>query len=156
VPLFNIIMVSTLLPPVFHEAKPRKYSYVDILKMEQLFSSYEEESQLSEMNELSERACKAHLGDSMTVNLTSAMQIFNMKQHYGKLLVFDLRPRLDYHKAHLKNSLSFPIDLCKEEFFINWDPTRVEREIIKNKEKLNLFRNRKRLFVVIIPSQEDI
>jgi hypothetical protein len=48
------------------------------------------------------------------------------------------------------------VDLCDESFFIKWDPGRLEREIIKNKEKLALFKNRKRLYINIIAGNEDI
>lgn len=72
------------------------------------------------------------------------------------MLVFDLRSRLNYHHAHLKDSISFPIDLCDERFFINWDPSHIEKNILKNKEKIQRFRNRKRLYVKLIVAQEDI
>lgn len=72
------------------------------------------------------------------------------------MLTFDLRSRMNYHQAHLKDSLSFPIDLCDEEFFTKWDVNWIEKEIIKNKEKHLLFRSRKRLFINIIAGQQDI
>lgn len=62
---------------------------------------------------------------------------------------------MNYHQAHLKDSISFPIDLCDEEFFIKWDVNYIQNHILKNKEKKELFKNRKRLFINIIASQED-
>jgi len=40
--------------------------------------------------------------------------------------------------------------LCDEEFFIKWDVHRIQNEILKNKEKQELFKCRKRLFINII------
>ena len=67
-----------------------------------------------------------------------------------------MRSRARYHAAHIFDSLSFPIDLCDEDFFINWDSERITKEIIKNKEKLQLFKTRKRQFISIIAGSEDI
>jgi hypothetical protein len=67
-----------------------------------------------------------------------------------------LRSRARYHAAHIFDSLSFPIDLCDEDFFINWDSERITKEIIKNKDKLQLFKSRKRQFISIIAGSEDI
>lgn len=72
------------------------------------------------------------------------------------MLTFDMRSRMNYHQAHLKDSISFPIDLCDEEFFIRWDVNYIQNHILKNKEKQGLFRNRKRLFINIIAAQEDL
>ena len=58
--------------------------------------------------------------------------------------------------AHLKDSVSFPLDLCDEYFFMKWDTNVIMKDIIKNKEKGLLFKNRKRLFINIIVGQEDI
>ena len=78
--------------------------------------------------------------------------MYNNYQHLGRMLVFDLRSRLNFHYGHVIDSLSFPLDLCDENFFINWDPEVVTSKIIKNKEKVNLFKQRKRLFIYIIAS----
>jgi hypothetical protein len=67
-----------------------------------------------------------------------------------------MRSRAKYHAAHIFDSVSFPVDLCDERFFVGWDPERIMREIIKNKEKYNLFKNRKRQFISIIAGCEDI
>jgi hypothetical protein len=82
--------------------------------------------------------------------------MYNNIQHLGRVLVFDLRSRLNFHYGHVADSLSFPLDLCDEKFFVNWDPEHVTSKLIKNKEKVNLFKSRKRLFVYIIASQNDI
>lgn len=52
----------------------------------------------------------------------------------------------------MKDSISFPVDLCDEEFFIKWEVKRIMAEILKNKEKRRLFNERKRLFIKIIPA----
>jgi hypothetical protein len=67
-----------------------------------------------------------------------------------------MRSRAAYHAAHLVDSISFPVDLCNEEFFSQWNPSMIEREIIKNKEKLNLFKNRRRMFISIIAGNEEL
>ena len=68
-----------------------------------------------------------------------------------------MRSRARYHAAHIIDSVSFPIDLCGEDFFVEWDAERIAREIIKNKEKLHLFKMRKRLFITVIAgATEDI
>ena len=46
---------------------------------------------------------------------------------------------MNYHQAHLKDSISFPVDLCDEEFFIKWDIKKILSEILKNKDKKKLF-----------------
>jgi len=72
------------------------------------------------------------------------------------MLTFDMRSRANYHAAHIFDSISFPVDLCSEEFFVKWDPKQIETEIIKNKEKLQLFKNRRRLFISIIAGSEEV
>ena len=67
-----------------------------------------------------------------------------------------MRSRARYHAAHIFESISFPIDLCDEDFFIHWDPEKITKEIIKNKEKLQLFKQRKRQFISIIAGSEDV
>ena len=78
------------------------------------------------------------------------------QKHAGKMLTFDMRSRANYHAAHIFDSISFPVDLCSEEFFVKWDPKHIEKEIIKNKEKLQLFKNRRRLFISIIAGSEEV
>jgi len=83
--------------------------------------------------------------------------MYNMRQkHGGRVLTFDMRSRAKYHQAHIYDSISFPVDLCDEQFFMQWDTTRIANEIIKNKEKLSLFKTRKRLFISIIAGSEDV
>lgn len=67
-----------------------------------------------------------------------------------------MRSRAKYHAAHIFDSISFPVDLCDEKFFIEWNPETIMKEIIRNKEKLSLFKNRKRQFISIIAGSEDI
>ena len=67
-----------------------------------------------------------------------------------------MRSRFNYHSAHIFDSISFPVDLCQEDFFVNWDTKHIETEIIKNKEKLQLFKNRRRLFISIIAGSEEV
>lgn len=89
--------------------------------------------------------------EKLTINLTSSSLMYNNLQHLmGKMLTLDLRSRSNYHMAHLKDSINFPIDLCDEEFFMKWDVNHILKEILKNKEKINLFKNRKRLYINII------
>lgn len=89
--------------------------------------------------------------------MTSAQLMYNTRQkHAGKVLTFDMRSRANYHAAHIFDSISFPVDLCSEDFFVNWNPKLIETEIIKNKEKLQLFKNRRRLFISIIAGSEEI
>ncbi len=52
------------------------------------------------------------------------------------MLTFDLRSRYNYHQAHIKDSISFPLDLCDEKFFIDWDFDYIIKNILKNKEKI--------------------
>ena len=83
--------------------------------------------------------------------------MYNIRQkHKRQVLTFDMRSRAHYHAAHLLDSISFPLDLCDEQFFIAWDPARIEHDIIKNKEKNVLFKNRKRMFISIVAANEDI
>jgi hypothetical protein len=72
------------------------------------------------------------------------------------MLVFDMRSRYNFHQCHIKDSISFPIDLCNEEFFIKWDTADILKHIIKNKVKQEIFKDRKRLFVYIIAGQNDL
>jgi hypothetical protein len=96
-------------------------------------------------------------GEKLTVQMTSAHLMYNLRQkHVGRVLTFDMRSRAAYHQAHLLDSISFPVDLCNEEFFTKWDSNYNEREIIKNKEKLTLFKNRRRMFISIIAGNGDI
>lgn len=71
-------------------------------------------------------------------------------------LILDTRSRMNYHQAHLKDSISFPLDLCDEQFFISWDSSYIQNHILKNKEKQNLFKNRKRMYINIVTGHEDI
>ena len=78
------------------------------------------------------------------------------QKHAGRVLTFDMRSRAKYHQAHLVDSISFPVDLCDEKFFIEWNTPKIEKEIIKNKEKLSLFKNRKRLFISVVAGSEEL
>ena len=82
--------------------------------------------------------------------------MYNNMQCLGKVLILDLRSRLNYHYSHIIHSLNFPIDLCDENFFIEWNSESICKKIIKNKEKVNLLKSRKRLFIYIIASHYDI
>ena len=83
--------------------------------------------------------------------------MYNARQkHPGRVLTFDLRSRAKYHQAHLLDSVSFPVDLCNEKCFIEWDSDLIAKESIKNREKLTLFKNRKRLFINVIAGNEDV
>jgi hypothetical protein len=116
-----------------------------------VFSSFHVDHLYDNKTSQIEEACKRFLGtEKLTIQLTSASLIYNNLQSLGKMLTFDLRSRMNYHQAHLKDSISFPIDLCDEEFFMKWDVQRIQNDILKNKEKIALFKNRKRLFINII------
>ena len=67
-----------------------------------------------------------------------------------------MRSRAQYHAAHIIDSVSFPVDLCDENFFIKWDPEAIQKDIIKNKEKSVLFRNRKRMYISIVAGNEEV
>jgi hypothetical protein len=49
-----------------------------------------------------------------------------------------------------------PLDLCDEDFFIKWNPAHVQSEILKNKAKINAFKDRKRKFIYLIAGQHDL
>ena len=58
--------------------------------------------------------------------------------------------------SHFENSISFPIDYCTDEFFINWNGKHIQEKILRNKVKKELFEQRKRKYVFIIASSNDI
>ena len=58
--------------------------------------------------------------------------------------------------CHFENAINFPINLCNDEFFTKWDANHISKDIIKNKIKKELFDSRRRMFVFIIASQNDI
>ncbi|CDW90752.1 dual specificity catalytic domain containing protein [Stylonychia lemnae] len=136
--------------------RKQKYTTQQLAELEQIFLQMNISSLIESKDQNIEDSCKRFLGsDKLTIQLTSSQLMFNNQQSIGKMLTFDLRSRMNYHQAHLKDSISFPIDLCDEEFFIKWDVNYIQNHILKNKEKKDLFRNRKRLFINIIGCQED-
>ena len=68
----------------------------------------------------------------------------------------DTRSRLQYHMSHFENSISFPIDYCTDEFFIGWNGKYIQEKILRNKVKKELFEQRRRKYVFIIASSNDI
>jgi hypothetical protein len=58
--------------------------------------------------------------------------------------------------CHYENSINFPIDHCSDQFFIKWNPKDISDNLIKNKVKKDLFDTRRRLYVFIIASQNDL
>lgn len=140
-----------------HSQKRQKYTSEQLRDIESVFSSFRVSRLYDSKGPEIEQHCKQFFGsEKMSIQLTSAQNIYNNTQHLGKMLIFDLRSRMNYHDVHLKDSISFPIDLCDEDFFIRWDPNYIQSNIIKNKEKLSLFKSRKRLYVQIIVAQNDI
>lgn len=104
-----------------------------------------------------QKKAQKFLGQGNKVMLTNAQQIINQQQNLaGKILVLDTRSRLQYHISHFENSISFPIDYCTDDFFINWNAKYVLDKILKNKTKKELFDKRKRMYVFIIASSNDI
>lgn len=49
-----------------------------------------------------------------------------------------------------------PIDKCEDDYFINWNPTEIVNKYIKNPVKKALFESRRRVYVYIIASSNDI
>lgn len=127
-------------------------------EIEEAFSKFDPRDLFTQKDTEMHETCKRFLGiDKLMIQLTSAQLIFNSSQHSsGKILTFDMRSCMNYHQVHLKDSISFPIDLCDENFFINWDINHIQSTAIKNKEKLSLFKNRKRLFINVIAAENDV
>eukprot|EP00347_Sterkiella_histriomuscorum_P011202 403373359 len=150
--------LHNLLSDSIQTKRKQKYTTEQLAEIEHIFASFNIYSLYDSKDDTTEQECKRYFGqDKLTIQLTSSQNMFNHQQgSNGKMLTFDMRSRMNYHQAHLKDSISFPIDLCDEEFFIRWDVNYIQNHILKNKEKQSLFRNRKRLFVNIIAGQEDI
>jgi rhodanese-related sulfurtransferase len=68
------------------------------------------------------------------------------------MIYLDMRSRSEYHNSHLKNSINVAIDLVNDNFFTKFKPSDMDEIIGDNKEKKELFKNRKRKFIYIIPS----
>ena len=67
-----------------------------------------------------------------------------------------MRSMRQFHYSHFESSINFPVDKCDDQFFINWDPQSVLNNWIKNAGKRALFEGRRRSFVFIIASSNDI
>eukprot|EP00347_Sterkiella_histriomuscorum_P021041 403335488 len=101
--------------------------------------------------------CKSFLGEDNKFTFTNAQQVINQMQNLqGKILVIDTRSLYQYHLSHLENSINFPVDLCNDEFFTKFNPKQICDTIIKNKFKKELFDQRRRMYVFIIASQNEI
>lgn len=67
-----------------------------------------------------------------------------------------MRSMMNYHQSHFQNSINLPIDKCGDDFFINWDPKTILSTKIRNKTKKELFEQRRRSYIYIIASTNDI
>lgn len=137
--------------------KAHKYTTEQLTHIENLFAKFNVHELFASKSPEVEHDCLRFLGENLVIPMTSASMMYNLRQkHANRMLTFDLRSRAKYHQAHLVDSVSFPIDLCDERFFIDWNAEYIEREIIKNKEKLALFKTRKRLFICVIAGSEEV
>jgi hypothetical protein len=72
------------------------------------------------------------------------------------MMVLDMRSRKDYHYQHLAHSINIPLDGVDDEFFTKFKPEKLDALTNNNAEKANAFKNRKRKFIFIIASQNEI
>ena len=68
-------------------------------------------------------------------------------------MILDMRSRKDYHDGHLRNSINLGLDVINDDFFTNFKQEAISSLVSGNKNKIEDFKNRKRKFVYIIPSQ---
>ena len=64
-----------------------------------------------------------------------------------------MRSRKDYHDAHLRNSINIGLDVVNDEFFTKFKADAVNELVKGNENKIDAFKNRKRKFIYLIPSQ---
>lgn len=86
----------------------------------------------------------------MKIELCNSQSVVNRLNEHP--LIFDTRSKYQYHLSHIPHSINLPLDLCNDDFFLNWnDGSKVH---IKNAYKRKLFESRKRAYVYIICSSE--
>mgnify|MGYP006122788349 CR=1 FL=1 len=69
------------------------------------------------------------------------------------IMILDMRSRKDYHDGHLRNSINIGLDVVNDEFFTKFKQESVNSLVNNNENKIEAFKNRKRKYVYIIPSQ---
>jgi len=67
-----------------------------------------------------------------------------------------MRSRKDYHDAHLRNSINIGLDVVNDEFFTKFKADAVNELVKGNENKIDAFKNRKRKFIYLIPSQGQV
>ena len=67
-----------------------------------------------------------------------------------------MRSRKDYHDAHLRNSINIGLDVVNDEFFTKFKADAVNELVQGNENKIDAFKNRKRKFIYLIPSQGQV
>jgi hypothetical protein len=72
------------------------------------------------------------------------------------MLILDMRSRKDYHDAHLRNSINIGLDVVNDEFFTKFKADAVNELVKGNENKIDAFKNRKRKFIYLIPSQGQV
>ncbi|CDW83258.1 mapk phosphatase 2 [Stylonychia lemnae] len=135
-----------------------KYTNEELESILQKVQSFDVKEQLPEiLKPEANEECKKFLGSDNKITLTNVQQIVNQVQNLqGKVLILDTRSQFQFHLSHFENAINFPVNLCNDEFFTKWDPKNISDNIIKNKVKKELFEARRRMYVFIIASQNDI
>jgi protein-tyrosine phosphatase len=92
--------------------------------------------------------------DPIKIKTTNAQDIYNQYQIFPRILVFDLRSMTLYKTWHLKWSINFPVDILKDNSFINFDPEKIDKFLILREDK-EAFNKRKRSMCFIVAHQNS-
>jgi hypothetical protein len=92
--------------------------------------------------------------DPIKIKTTNAQDIYNQYQIFPRILVFDLRSMTLYKTWHLKWSINFPVDILKDNSFINFDPEKIDKFLILREDK-EAFSKRKRSMCFIVAHQNS-
>lgn len=88
--------------------------------------------------------------EPLTIKTTNAQEIYNYYQMFPKILVFDLRSTKRYMDCHLKCSINFPVDVFRDNNFINFDPADIIENHLVLKVDKEAFKARKRAMCFIV------
>lgn len=91
--------------------------------------------------------------EPLTIRTTNAQEIYNTYQMYSNTLVFDLRSSRLYKSCHLKRSVNFPVDIFKDNNFINFNPKDILTNHLELEVDKSAFKKRKRSMCFIVAHQ---
>jgi rhodanese-related sulfurtransferase len=89
------------------------------------------------------------------INFIHEVKIYNEIQNHKKIIIFDLRQRDQYQKAHVQFSINIPFNEYDAQFYINFSEKKYA-DLTDSEDLKEMIKSYKRYYIVIIMSDEKI